>query len=157
MSEHTSTAAQPIIVGVDGSASSLRALQQAAELADALHLPLEAVTTWEYSVRYDPYYAAWSPDAESRPQVDATRILKSAVDDAFQGEPPLALRTRVVRGRAAHVLTEMSRNARMLVLGSRGRGGFAGLLLGSVSAACAAHAQSPVLIIHSPSEDGTTA
>lgn len=127
MSEHTSAAAQPIVVGVDGSASSLRALQQAAELADALHLPLEAVTTWEYSVRYDPYYAAWSPDAESRPQVDATRILKSAVAEAFQGQPPLALRTIVRRGRPAQVLTEMSTNARMLVLGSRGRGGFAGL------------------------------
>src|SRR5699024_7772845 len=102
-------------------------------------------------------YAAWSPDAESRPQVDATRILKSAVAEAFQGQPPLALRTIVRRGRPAQVLTEMSTNARMLVLGSRGRGGFAGLLLGSVSAACAAHAQSPVLIIRTPDEDGTPA
>jgi nucleotide-binding universal stress UspA family protein len=151
MDENTIT--QPIIVGVDGSAHSIHALQQAAELAVSLNCPLEAVTTWEYSVLHDPYYVKWSPDADWSPQNEARRVLETAVDDAFQGEPPLPVRTDVMRGRAAHVLTEMSRNARMLVLGSRGHGGFAGLLLGSVSAACAAHAQSPVLIIHAPKKD----
>lgn len=156
MSENTATTTQPIIVGVDGSAPSIQALQQAAELAISLNCPLEAITTWEYSVLYDPYYASWAPDAEWSPQSEAERVLDTALEDAFQGEPPLPIRTKVMRGRAAHVLTEMSKNARMLVLGNRGHGGFAGLLLGSVSAACAAHAESPVLIIHAARKDEAT-
>jgi nucleotide-binding universal stress UspA family protein len=66
----------------------------------------------------------------------------------FGGRRPPGLRTDVREGNAARVLLEASEGARMLVVGSRGHGGFAGLLLGSVSAACAEHASCPVLVLH---------
>jgi nucleotide-binding universal stress UspA family protein len=62
----------------------------------------------------------------------------------------MRLSTKTLHGPPARTLIEESRNAFMLVLGSRGHGGFAGLLLGSVSTACAQHAHCPVLIMHGP-------
>lgn len=61
------------------------------------------------------------------------------------------------RGGAAKVLLNQSAGAQMLVVGSRGHGGFIGLLLGSVSAACAEHARCPVLIVHGNDESPTNA
>ncbi|WP_051191935.1 universal stress protein [Microbacterium luticocti] len=138
----------PVLVGVDGSDSSIDALRHAARLAQALDAPLEAVTVWEYPAFAD-YYAVvdWSPEA------DAQATLESAIDQAFGGAPPTGLRRTVLRGPTARALIDASRRAGMLVLGSRGHGGFAGLLLGSVSAACAAHARCPVLIVHGRHDD----
>lgn len=139
-----------IIVGVDGSPSSYAALAQAAQIAAALDRPLEAITTWEYPVMYEGYYPTdWSP------KEDAERILSTAVEHVFHGELPSRFTQTVRDGSPARVLIEQSAHASMLVLGSRGHGGFVGLLLGSVSAACAAHAHCPVLIMHSPKPVGT--
>lgn len=154
MTEHATT--QRIVVGVDGSAPSLQALQQAAELAASLDCSLDAVTTWEHSRLYDPHYADWAAISEWPPEGEAGKVLATAIHEAFQGTPPLPIRMKVEQGRAARVLIRESKDARMLVLGSRGHGGFAGLLLGSVGTACAAHAACPVLIIHAPKTQTAT-
>lgn len=131
-----------ILVGVDGSPSSLDALRYAARLADAFDAPIEAVTTWSY-----PAFTPYQMVAEWDPEEDAKTIVDQAVEEAFGGNPPEGLTRTIICGPPARTLIEMSDSAGMLVLGSRGRGGFAGLLLGSVSAACAEHAKCPVLII----------
>jgi len=137
-----------ILVGVDGSASSIDALRHGAEIAAAFHAPLEAMTTWQYPVLSDGYYVVpdWSPED------DAKTILSQAVDEAFGAKRPESIITSVRQGSPAAVLIDESEHAAMLVLGSRGHGGFVGMLLGSVSSACATHAHCPVLIMHSPKD-----
>ena len=134
-----------IVVGVDGSASSIEALRYAATLSTALGCPLQVVTTW-VSPMAGSYYSRgdWPPEA------DAEAELKKAIAEAFGDAPPTGLTATAIAGPTAQTLIEESANARMLVLGSRGRGGFIGLLLGSVSATCAEHAHCPVLVVHSP-------
>ena len=132
-----------IVVGVDGSASSIAALRYGARIAEAFDAPLEAVTTWTYPPYADAYLVAgWSPEE------DAEAILDHAIETAFGGDPPDVLTRTVAVGPAARTLIELSKGCGMLVLGSRGRGGFVGLLLGSVSATCAEHAQCPVVVVH---------
>lgn len=135
-----------IIVGVDGSDSSVTALAYAATIAAALNAPLEAIMSWEYPeiFRSYPPLEGWSPRRE------AESVLTDAVDRAFGGIPPRRLTQTALPGPAARTLIEQSKTASLLIVGSRGRGGFARLLLGSVSAACAAHARCPVLIYHAP-------
>lgn len=131
-----------ILVGVDGSPSSIEALRYAARIATAFDAPLEAVTMWVY-----PEYSEYTMGVEWATERDATEILDQAVRTAFGASPPLGLTTTVVSGPVAGTLIDLSRTAALLVLGSRGLGGFAGLLLGSVGAACTAHAHCPVLIV----------
>ncbi|MDX2376554.1 universal stress protein [Microbacterium sp. LRZ72] len=146
MSENTD--ARPIIVGVDGSPPSIDALRKAAQLADALDAPIEAITAWQFPMMYNASFAleSWSPEE------DATATLADAIDAAFPSGPPERLTRSIAAGPAAGALVARSDGAEMLVLGSRGRGGFAGMLLGSVSAACAQHARCPVLIMHGPGQ-----
>ena len=134
---------QRIIVGVDGSESSIEALREAADIAATLDAPLEAVTTWEYPIEYTPI-PVWSPEE------DAAAILSSAVQQAFGDALPPRFSTTTAPGPPARTLIELSKDARMLVLGSRGHGGFVGMLLGSVSAACTEHAHCPVLVVRRP-------
>jgi nucleotide-binding universal stress UspA family protein len=132
-----------IVVGVDGSPHSIAALRRGAHLAAVLDLPLEVITTWDFPPMIDAYYTAeWKFDE------DAEKTLAAALDQAFEGSPPDGLRQTVLQGPAARLLIEQSRDAYMLVIGSRGHGGFVGLLLGSVSSVCATHAHCPVLIMH---------
>ncbi|SFN54583.1 universal stress protein [Mycetocola miduiensis] len=140
-----SNSKRQIVVGVDGSESSIDALREAAEMAGALGVPLEAVTIWEFPlvVEYTPI-PVWSPEE------DARTVLAAAIREAFHDEPPPGLTTTTAPGPVARALIELSKGARMLVLGSRGHGGFVGMLLGSVSAACAEHAHCPVLVVHRP-------
>jgi len=136
-----------VIVGVDGSAASIDALDYAARIAAALGSPLEVITTWILPPVADALLIdGWSPET------DAGVIQETAIQQVFDGAPPVGLRRTVIGGPAARTLIELSEQAEMLVLGSRGRGGFAGLMLGSVSAACAAHAHCPVLIVRSGRE-----
>ncbi|SDL88633.1 universal stress protein [Microbacterium azadirachtae] len=138
----------PVLVGVDGSESSRDALRYAGQIAAALGAPLRVITTWDYPALIDLYPTlGWAPD------VDAATILETAVKDVFGANPPAELSTSVLAGPAAAALIKESRGAEMLVLGSRGRGGFVGLLLGSVSATCATHAHCPVLIVRREQHD----
>jgi nucleotide-binding universal stress UspA family protein len=130
-----------IIVGVDGSDGSLLALREAAEIAPRLGLPLRAVTVWE-----NPDFVRW--DAED----DAERQSTAAADGLFGENWPSWFDTEVVGGAPADILIEASKHARILVIGTRGHGGIAGLLLGSVSTQCIRQAHCPVLVVRSPSE-----
>lgn len=133
-----------IVVGVDGSALSLVALRTARKLADLLQCHIQAVTVWSFPIAL----AVPVPTTEWTPQAEAETELNETLQSAFGEEMPEGLTKTVVAGQPVHVLIEASRGAEMLVVGSRGRGGFAGLLLGSVSSAAAAHAHCPVLIVH---------
>ncbi len=133
-----------VVVGVDGSKPSLAALRYAARIAAAFGAPLEAVTVWSYPAFSDPYVVVeWTPER------DAEIVLDAAIKAAFGDSPPEGLIRTVLPGPAARTLIGLSRHCDTLVLGSRGHGGFVGMMLGSVSAACAAHAHCPVLIVRS--------
>jgi nucleotide-binding universal stress UspA family protein len=133
-----------IVVGVDGSEPSKQALRWAAHLAATFSARLVAVTSWDFPTSYG--FAAVPSDWD--PARDMRQALDEAVQAVFGDEPPAGLRREVREGGAAMVLIEASRGATMLVVGSRGHGGFTGLLLGSVSSNVAEHAPCPVLIIH---------
>jgi nucleotide-binding universal stress UspA family protein len=139
------TPEQPrIVVGVDGSDQSKQALRWAARLAAAYDAELTAIAAWHYPLSYGVggVEGLWDP------QQDASKCLTQSVDEVFGPERPAHLELLVQHGNSAHVLLEQGETALMLVVGSRGHGGFAGLLLGSVSAAVAEHATCPVLVVH---------
>ena len=92
-------------------------------------------------------------NATWRPDVDADKIINAAVDSVFGTERPSGIRLIIERGNPAKVLLDHGRGAQMLIVGSRGHGGFVGLLLGSVSANCAEHATCPVLVVHGTSDE----
>jgi nucleotide-binding universal stress UspA family protein len=132
-----------VVVGVDGSASSKQALHWAARLAAAEGSTIQAITAWEYPPSFNaPVDVNWRPD------VDADTVLTETLDEVFGDDRPAGLEAHVVHGSARTVLIDASRGASLLVIGSRGHGGFAGLLLGSVSSACSEHAHCPVLVLH---------
>lgn len=138
-----------IVVGVDGSPPSRHALRWAQFIATASGSTLEVVAAWQPYSGYVWMGGGWaSPPATWDPAQDVEKSLIDTVDEVFGTERPAGLSITVWEGNPAQVLLEASAGARMLVVGSRGHGGFAGLLLGSVSAACAEHATCPVLVLH---------
>jgi nucleotide-binding universal stress UspA family protein len=136
---------QRIVVGVDGSEPSKAALRWAARLAPAINGYIEAVIAWEFPATY-----GWTVvvDKGWLPDVDAGRVLEDTLAEVFGSERPASLTTSVRAGGASYELLGASADAALLVVGSRGHGGFDGLLLGSVSSACAEHAKCPVLVVH---------
>jgi nucleotide-binding universal stress UspA family protein len=144
--------AGPIVVGVDGSPQSRRALQWAARMSAATGRPIRAVIAWHVPFGYGGMYLpeSWSPGD------DAAHLLADTVDQAFPGGRPVGLRTHVHAGHPVAVLLDECADATMLVVGSRGRGGFGGLLLGSVSAECARHAPCPVLVVRDADGDSAS-
>lgn len=136
-----------IVVGVDGSESSLHALEWAARQAELTGDVLEVIATWEWPPNYGwavPLPEGWDP------QADVTRVLTDICDRLHQAHPAVNLRPRVVEGHPAPVLVEASSGAALLVVGSRGHGEFAGMLLGSVSEHCVAQAHCPVVVVREP-------
>lgn len=132
-----------IVVGVDGSEQSQLALRWAAQLARSLGGRIQAVMAWQFPAAHAfVVVKGWDPER------DAHSSLRATVDAAFGDDRPPELQLLVQQGMPAKVLIDASAGARMLVVGNRGRGGFAGLLLGSVSSAVAEHAHCPVLVIH---------
>jgi nucleotide-binding universal stress UspA family protein len=143
MSNVNPTAATRIVVGVDGSQQSQQALRWAARLAAATHARVNAVAVWDYPATY-----GWGLPADWNPSDDMKKLLTETVELALGPQRSADVTLTIRQGSAAHVLLEESTGAVMLVVGSRGHGGFAGLLLGSVSAAVAEHASCPVLVVH---------
>ncbi len=138
-----------IVVGVDGSESSEHALRWAHFIAHFTESSLEVVTAWEPFTSFRWLGAGWETVPTGwNPAQDAEDVLTATIDKVFGDRRPAGFQQTVQDGNAAKVLLEASKGARMLVVGSRGHGGFAGLLLGSVSAACAEHATCPVLVLH---------
>lgn len=147
--------ARPVVVGVDGSDSSRRALVWAAFVARSMGVGLEAVTAWQPMANYTLGSAGWTAfPGDWDPSQDAQNVLDDTVATAFGDARPDDLKLSVREGTAAQVLIDASEHAAMIVVGSRGHGGFVGLLLGSVSAACSEHAKSPVLVVHGDAVPG---
>jgi nucleotide-binding universal stress UspA family protein len=133
-----------IVVGVDGSEPSKQALRWAVKVAAPFGARLVAVAAWDYPSTYG--WAAWPVDWDLAK--DTQKLLTETVDEVFGADRPADLELLVHQGGASAVLLKESAGALMLIVGSRGHGGFAGLLLGSVSANVAEHAKCPVLVVH---------
>ena len=138
-----------IVVGVDGSEASVEALRQAQRLAVPLGAEIQATGCWQYPQMYVGHEMMGITGFEER----AGELLEEAVVSAFGPDRPGNVRTCLLHGAARESLIDASRDADLLVVGRRGQGGFGGLLLGSVSSACVAHAHCPVLVIHAPAKD----
>lgn len=132
-----------IVVGVDGSQTSKAALRWAVKLAPALGCTVEAITAWEFPVIVTMAGGGVLPGTWV-PEDDAKKVLEETIADVAPGSDVQAV---IAEGHPAHVLVEASKHAEMLVVGSRGLGGFRGALLGSVSSAVSQHAKCPVLVI----------
>ena len=132
-----------IVVGHDGSASSQRALSWAARQAVLTGSTLEIVMTWEWPTSYG--WAVPVP-TDFDPESDIQKVLDSAVAGVLSEHPGLRVEPRLINGHPAPVLVEASKDADLLVVGSRGHGEFVGMLIGSVSEHCATNAHCPVLI-----------
>jgi nucleotide-binding universal stress UspA family protein len=157
-----------VVVGVDGSPESRKALLWAAQDARRRGAELRVVHVHEPRLGYNPYEVSYASTSSPRnverlaleerrwrehQRLAARQEAESVLDDLLE-DLPAELRDvpidRVVREgpRPARLLLDSARTADVLVVGSRGRGGFTGLLLGSVSAQCAQHASCPVVIVH---------
>ncbi|GLW57986.1 universal stress protein [Kitasatospora phosalacinea] len=133
-----------IVVGVDGSPASVDALRWAVGQAHAVGADVEAVTAWLH-----PSAPGWSghPDDEEFGAAIAHKILDNAVAEVSGPGRPVRIATRVVKGGAVAALLAAARGAELLVVGSRGFGGFSGALLGSVGQHCVQHAPCPVVVV----------
>lgn len=135
-----------IVVGVDGSEPSKRALAWGRFMARTTGAVIEAISVWHVPVA--PVIVGTGLPADPELQAATGRVLHDTVTGVLGETPDVPVRERVGHGTPARILVDASANAQLLVVGSRGHGGFTGLLLGSVSSACAEHAHCPVLVIH---------
>ncbi|SEB96417.1 universal stress protein [Streptomyces sp. TLI_105] len=141
-----------VVVGIDGSPASYEALRWAVRHARLTGAAVDAVAAYEL-----PGVAGWSapPVDTGFDGVQAERALADEIQTVLVGADDVRLREHVVRGNPAEVLTEAASGAELLVVGSRGRGGFTSLLLGSVSQQCALHAPCPVVIVRPDATERT--
>ena len=129
-----------IVAGIDGSPSSLAALEWAARQADLTGSALVVVAAWRLPSIYSETGTSYDPAA------DMQRVLDNSLPAIHRSHPALELTGHVIEGHPGPVLVDASRDADLLVVGSRGHGEFADILLGSVRMHCAAHAHCPVLV-----------
>jgi nucleotide-binding universal stress UspA family protein len=142
-----------VLVGVDGSPESAVALKYAVAEADRRGARLRVVSTYfpENSVHGRTQPVSTS---EGAIEVDLEKETRRMVEDALAGDgpqPPVEI--VVAAGPAAGVLIDKSAEVDALVLGHRGRGGFASMLLGSVGMQCVLHARCPVIVVRPRGED----
>lgn len=133
----------PVVVGVDGSETSLRALGFAVERAAQRDVPLRVLRIWE------PPGERWVPPGFDPEEATATERAAAEADLAQWREtlPEVPVEIRVTPGNPAALLVEASREAQLVVVGTRGRGGLRGMLLGSVSQQLIHHAHCPVAVV----------
>lgn len=133
-----------IVVGIDGSAQSKSALRWAVRQAEKQNSVVRVVAVWHQPV----YFAATPrPFPERELQDAAQQAVDEAVAEATKDVPGFEAETSIQRGHPPRVLLKAAEGAEMLVLGYRGRGGVAGMLLGSVVLQCVQHATCPVVVI----------
>ncbi|AUA15623.1 Universal stress protein [Streptomyces malaysiensis subsp. malaysiensis] len=141
----------PVVVGVDGSDAASDALDWAAELAGRRGLPLRVVhaSLWE---RYEGYIPGTSADRPAE-RLHSEAVLATAAERAGRRVPALKVMTDLAADDAVTALLRAGQSAEALVVGSRGRGEFASLLLGSVGLGIAARALCPVVVVRGRPEN----
>lgn len=153
MGMHAGTG-RPVVAGVDGSPPSLAAAEWAAREAERRQLSLRLVhghvqTAFPAGLGYP----SLPVDVET-PMRHARAMLSQIAEDVCRAHPEVPVQPAFIVGGSAGVLIEESHGASLLMVGSRGLGGFTGLLAGSVSTQVAAHAHSPVLVVRSDARPG---
>ncbi|MGW2179186.1 universal stress protein [Streptomyces sp. NPDC001732] len=135
----------PVVVGVDGSEGSLRALDWAVAEAARSRLPLRVVhaSLWE---RYEGVHSVFDTERPTE-EVLAEHLVAEATDRARRLGPRVAVEAAVLAEDTVTALVEESREATLVVVGSRGRGRVAGMLLGSVSLSLAGRSRCPVVVV----------
>lgn len=131
----------PVVVGVDGSEESRNALRWAVEFGQMSGAPVEAVMAWRIPPSYGWGVSYDDVDLEKQ----AREALESTVRDVLGDNA--TVNRRLEPGHPAPALVSASEHAQLLVIGSRGHGAFAGMLLGSVSQHCVQHAHCPVVVV----------
>lgn len=138
-----------IVVGVDGSETSQAALRWAIEEAESHASSVEAVHAWHQGA-----YIGGGAYGLDTGMIDPTiyrdageRVLNAVVDAEDESGLASPVRRLLANDSPAHALLDAAKGADLIVVGSRGRGGFAGLLLGSVSQQVVHHAPCPVVVI----------
>lgn len=136
-----------IVVGVDGSGGSRAALRWAAEEARLRGARLEVVLVWQFpTMTTMPIYGVLPPRDEMEASAEAT-VSKILDDEGLADPEGFEAVGLAAEGPAARTLLDTAVGADLLVVGSRGHGGFSGMLLGSVSQHCVSHATCPVVVI----------
>lgn len=130
-----------VVVGVDGSDSSIDALRWAVRQAELTSSDLEVVASWQHPIGYEADLTAESEDWRGMAETKLDDVLARVDTDGVE------VRRTVREGHPAKVLTDASTNADLIVVGSRGHGSFAGMLLGSVSFHVSSHAHCPVVVV----------
>ena len=146
------------MAGVDGSPSSLVALQWAVRHAGLTGGTVKAVLAWQYPATLTGY--GWAPIVVVEPaqyEENAQKTLAEAVASVDTEGRDVAISTWVRQGNPAQVLIDAAADADLLVVGSRGHGGFSEVLLGSVSMHCVHYAPCPVAVIHPARKDTAAA
>ena len=131
-----------IVVGVDGSDPSRSAVSWALDEAQRRAAKLIAVHAWSYYPSL-----LMTPDLSGALGRDAERFVEQEVEKLRDEAPVVQIEARAIEGPAASVLVEVAKDADLLVLGTRGHGGFTGLLLGSVSQQVSNHAPCPLVLV----------
>lgn len=137
----------PVVVGVDGSEHSLAAARHAAAAAARRGVELHLVHGYLHPFAFGSAPLQPYPVAIPEPSAEAERMLDATAEALRKRHPGLVVTTRQVFGGPAATLVAESERAELIFVGSRGRGGFAGMLLGSVSSQVAAHAHCPVVVV----------
>jgi nucleotide-binding universal stress UspA family protein len=138
-----------VVVGIDGSDNSQRALDWAVREAAAMHAPLTVLAVHQVAANHwtgNPLIYPEDAAAEDKARQLADEAVTKAVGQVGDARPA-SVTVRAVSGLAARELIEASRDADLVVVGSRGSGGFASLLMGSVSSQVVNHAACPVVVV----------
>jgi nucleotide-binding universal stress UspA family protein len=148
-----------VVVGVDGSDPARAALEFAAEEAALRKARLTVVSAWEIPPAV--YGGGFSPGLDQATLAGfahaADDVVEQAIALVHELQPTVECVARVEQGQPAQALIEESRDAELVVVGNRGRGGFASLLLGSVSQQVVHYASCPVTVVRGPVSGGEEA
>lgn len=141
------TGTRVVVVGIDGSPPSSRALAAAADEARWRHARLRVVGAWSFPAFAAGAYVPAGAYEDVPEELDAA--VATQVTDVLGSDPGVEVERVTGEGPAASFILDAAKDAELVVIGSRGRGGFAGLLLGSVSTQVVHHAHCPVLVVRS--------
>src|ERR1035437_10889326 len=138
------TSVPVVVVGVDGSPSSQRAVSWAAQQAKLTGAELRAVSSW----RWPNYITRIPPGVDL--EADTRRTLAEVAAEIRADFPEVPVSERVIEGPGGPALLSQAEDASLLVVGARGRAAYPGMLLGSVAEYCVRNGPCPVVVVRTP-------